>query len=559
VHTDTLGTAHILSNQAGEVAWQAEYSPFGKATLLVEDVVFNHRLLGQWEDAETGTHYNYLRDYDPETGRYLTSDPFSVGGGLNTYLYANADPLNSVDVLGLMPNDSGEFPDLGGVEGYEITEEQYLELHGYASSNSGQQYFQMLFDITNHGVFSEFAESYNSEENIPGVLLLRELFMRNGMNEINQHLCTLDGPMYLIPEVSALTTTVFNTVGFGREVGGFVGDLWNTGVGLVNFAFDSTLGMHGDIQNMLAEYYGVPSMVLPAWYPSYDDAVNSLDELLVGSLDIVSNIIENHELIWQDIKDETVKDWTERRYAEVLTAPALEIASLFLTGGLSVAAKIDRATDYLIGARRLDTLAPGEFQRVYDQLAEELFYEPELLEEALARAGLADEAARLCSFAGHTLVSTKTGYLPIRDIIAGQDEVWARDETSGKTGWRKVLAHYSNQYSETVKVTARDNNGHLQTITSNRIHPYFARIAAGAVLVTASAFTEPTIASEGHIYTGEIEGGAWIDAQFLKKGDELLGDNNEWQTVENVVNEKFPLGAYNLTVAEYSTYFVAGD
>lgn len=47
--------------------------------------------------------YNYYRTYDPSTGRYLASDPIGLGGGLNTYGYANQNPLQYSDPYGLTP------------------------------------------------------------------------------------------------------------------------------------------------------------------------------------------------------------------------------------------------------------------------------------------------------------------------------------------------------------------------------------------------------------------------------------------------------------------------
>jgi len=106
IHSDQINTAREIVNEAGVPVWESDPDPFG-ANLPNDNPAgkgpfsYNTRFPGQYFDIETGLHYNYYRDYDPQTGRYVQSDPIGLGGGVNTFGYVNGNPLLYMDPYGL--------------------------------------------------------------------------------------------------------------------------------------------------------------------------------------------------------------------------------------------------------------------------------------------------------------------------------------------------------------------------------------------------------------------------------------------------------------------------
>jgi RHS repeat-associated protein len=102
VHNDHLGTPQVMTDRGGIQVWRAVYDPFGRATVnTTTNINLNVRFPGQYHDIETGFYYNYFRYYDPQLGRYLTSDPIDLDGGPNTYAYAELNPVRYSDEFGL--------------------------------------------------------------------------------------------------------------------------------------------------------------------------------------------------------------------------------------------------------------------------------------------------------------------------------------------------------------------------------------------------------------------------------------------------------------------------
>ncbi|MER7566223.1 putative T7SS-secreted protein [Streptomyces sp. NPDC097941] len=101
--TDLVGTPTELIDESGDIAWRTRSTLWGTTAWAADSTAYTPlRFPGQYFDPETGLHYNYFRHYDPETARYLTSDPLGLGPAPNPVAYVG-NPLAWTDPLGLTP------------------------------------------------------------------------------------------------------------------------------------------------------------------------------------------------------------------------------------------------------------------------------------------------------------------------------------------------------------------------------------------------------------------------------------------------------------------------
>ena len=113
VYADQIDTPRAITRNSDEaILWRWDATEaFGNSTPTenpsgLGTYKYNQRMPGQVFDPETNNVYNFNRDYQSRTGRYIQSDPIGLTSGVNTYSYVTNEPITGVDPLGLWSTEA---------------------------------------------------------------------------------------------------------------------------------------------------------------------------------------------------------------------------------------------------------------------------------------------------------------------------------------------------------------------------------------------------------------------------------------------------------------------
>jgi RHS repeat-associated protein len=104
LHQDRLST-RMITDATGAVVGTMDHLPFGEDPLTGSGESEKHRFTNYERDAESGTDYAINRQHQQANGRFMRPDPIQgkieAPQSFNRYSYANGDPINLIDPLGL--------------------------------------------------------------------------------------------------------------------------------------------------------------------------------------------------------------------------------------------------------------------------------------------------------------------------------------------------------------------------------------------------------------------------------------------------------------------------
>jgi RHS repeat-associated protein len=108
IHTDHLNSVNAITDANGADVRRRNYLPYGAILTDYGSHEESRGYTAQRMD-DTGLIYLHARYYDPKLGRFISPDPIENAPGIigmNSYAYANNNPVNFSDVGGLQPSAS---------------------------------------------------------------------------------------------------------------------------------------------------------------------------------------------------------------------------------------------------------------------------------------------------------------------------------------------------------------------------------------------------------------------------------------------------------------------
>jgi RHS repeat-associated protein len=106
VMADHLNAPKLITNSTAKAVWKWDHMAFGdnapnQNPSSLGTFIYGLRFPGQYANTETGLSQNFFRDYNPNLGRYVQSDPIGLAAGVNTFGYVGGNPVTRADPVGL--------------------------------------------------------------------------------------------------------------------------------------------------------------------------------------------------------------------------------------------------------------------------------------------------------------------------------------------------------------------------------------------------------------------------------------------------------------------------
>ncbi|MDB5226557.1 MAG: repeat-associated core domain protein [Bacteroidota bacterium] len=104
-YNNHLGSVGLEADETGNIISYEEYHPYGTPAYTaknknISSTAKRYRYTAMERDEESGLNYHTARYYAPWLGRWCSSDPIGIEGGINFYQYVNSTPINNIDPSG---------------------------------------------------------------------------------------------------------------------------------------------------------------------------------------------------------------------------------------------------------------------------------------------------------------------------------------------------------------------------------------------------------------------------------------------------------------------------